>query len=226
MMVFDDNLLQFTSSNFPEFDWLNFYGDVTEAIPSNALEPCGNPVLINVFVDANHTGNLVTRCSHSSILIYLNQALISWYSEAQRTVKTLTFDSEFIALRIAVELLVEALRYKVRMMGVPIDGSANIFGNNKSVIVSATVPSSTLIKRHNAICYHRVREAVASKIIRITYIPSDQNLAYMLTKPLNECKLHERLKNILFQMGWLSCLPFVKPVHHSMMISFGGLIEY
>jgi hypothetical protein len=87
-MVFDDNLLRFTSSNFPEFDLLDFYGDVKEAIPSNVPEPNGNPVQMNIFL---------------ALLIYLNRAPISWYSKAPRTIETLTFGSEFIALRIAVE---------------------------------------------------------------------------------------------------------------------------
>jgi len=123
-----------------------------------------------------------------------------WYSKAQKTVETSTFGSEFVALRIAVEL-VEALRYKLRMMGIPLDGPANLFGDNSSVITNATVPSSTLTKKHNAICYHRVREAVAAKTVRITYIPTGQNLADMFTKSLNGCKLHEFCKKILYQMG-------------------------
>jgi hypothetical protein len=199
-MVFDDKVLTFSSADVPEFDWMDFYGDVKEAIPPNAPEPRGNPVQMNVFVDANHAGNLVTRRSHTGILIYCNQAPIMWYSKAQKTVETSTFGSEFVALRIAVEL-VEALRYKLRMMGIPLDGPANLFGDNSSVITNATVPSSTLTKKHNAICYHRVREAVAAKTVRITYIPTGQNLADMFTKSLNGCKLHEFCKKILYQMG-------------------------
>jgi hypothetical protein len=37
-----------------------------------------------------------------------------------------TFGSEFVALRICVEII-EALRYKLRMFGIPIDGPANTF---------------------------------------------------------------------------------------------------
>jgi hypothetical protein len=199
-MVFDDKTLHFSKADFPEFDWLDLYGDVTEVIPPNAPEPRGNPVQMTVFCDANHAGNLVTRQSHTGILIYLNQAPITWFSKAQKTVATSTFGSEFVALRIAVELI-EALRYKLRMMGVPLDGPTNVFGDNSSVITNATVPSSTLKKKHNAICYHRVREAVAAKIICITYIPTDQNLADILPKPLGGSKLHEFCKKILYQMG-------------------------
>jgi hypothetical protein len=43
--------------------------------------------------------------------------------------------------------MIEALRYKLRMFGIPIDGPANVFGDNKSVITNATIPTSTLKKR-------------------------------------------------------------------------------
>lgn len=75
---------------------------------------------LNVFVDADHAGNRVTRRSHTGILIYLNSAPIQWYSKAQATVETSTFGSEFIAMRIAVEMI-EAMKYKLYMFGIPID---------------------------------------------------------------------------------------------------------
>ena len=69
-------------------------------------------------------------------------------------------------MRILVEML-ESLRYKLRMMGIPIDGPVNAFCDNKSVVMNATVPTSTLKKKHNSIVYHRVKEAVAAKVLRI-----------------------------------------------------------
>jgi len=113
----------------------------------------------------------------------LNCAPIIWFSKAQSTVESSTFGSEFVAMRICVEL-VEALRYKLRMFGIPIDGSANIFGDNKSVVTNATIPTSTLKKKHNSIAYHRVREAVAAGILQIAKVHTSENLADLLTKPL------------------------------------------
>ncbi len=87
------------------------------------------------------------------------------------------------------------------MIGVPLEGPTNVLCDNQSVVTNSTLPSSTIKKKHNAICYHRVREAVAAKTIRIAHIPTDQNLADMLTKPLGGSKLHEFCKKILYQMG-------------------------
>ena len=53
------------------------------------------------------------------------------------------------------------LRYKLRMMGVPIDGPTFVYGDNMSVVHSTSRPESPLKKKSNSICYHFVREAVA-----------------------------------------------------------------
>ena len=44
-----------------------------------------------------------------------------------------------------------ALRYKLRMFGVLIDGPANVFSDNRGVVKNASVPESMLMKKHNSI---------------------------------------------------------------------------
>jgi len=196
-LVFDDSSIKWTENDFQSYDWTDFYQEASEKIPPNAPEPRGNCVQINAFVDANHAGNKITRRSHTGILIYLNKAPIIWYSKAQSTVETSTFGSEFIAMRIATELI-ESLRYKLRMFGIPIDGPANVMCDNNSVVTNASIPSSTLKKKHVAICYHRVREAVASGILRVAWIETSQNLADMFTKSLAGNKLHALCQKIFY----------------------------
>jgi hypothetical protein len=195
--VFDPQYVSWNKAEFQEYDWQEFYKDAAEAIPPNAPEARGQPVQINAFVDANRAGNKITRQSHTGILIYLNYAPIIWYSKTQNTVESSTFGSEFIAMRILVEML-ESLRYKLRMMGIPIDGPANAFCDNKSVVTNATVPTSTLKKKHNSIAYHRVREAVAAKVLRIAKVHTSENLADVLTKPLAGPQLKQLIQKILW----------------------------
>jgi len=127
----------------------------------------------------------------------LNHAPIIWFSKAHNTVETLTFGSEFVAMRIAVELI-ESLRYKLRMFGIPSEGATNVLSDNKSVVTSSTVPESTLKKKHNLIAYHQVREAVAARTIQIAKEPSETNMADMLTKCLPGPRLHEFCMQILY----------------------------
>jgi len=196
-IVFDESYVEWDEGSFEEHDWTDFYKGVQEKVPPNAPSPRGLPVQINCFVDADHAGNRVTRRSHTGILIFLNRAPIIWYSKAQNTVETSTFGSEFTAMRIAVEML-ESLRYKLRMFGIPLDGPVNTFCDNKSVVTNAVHPASTLKKKHNAIAYHRVREAIASNIIRVGWVKTSKNLADLLTKPLPGPTLHSLCEKILY----------------------------
>jgi hypothetical protein len=68
-----------------------------------------------------------------------------------------------VALRIATELI-EALRYKLRTFGVPVEDPSNVHCDNKLVVTNVSVPTSVLSKRHNAICYHRLHEVQAAGI--------------------------------------------------------------
>lgn len=84
------------------------------------------------------------------------------------------------------------------MMGVPLEGPANVLVDNAIVVTNSTIPDSTLQKKHNSICYHYVREAVAAGCIRIAHVPSDENLADMLTKPMGATKLKAFVQRILY----------------------------
>jgi hypothetical protein len=177
----------------------DFYPDAEEYLPPNAPEPMGLPVQVNTFVDADHAGNLVTRRSHTGILIFLNLALIDWFSKRQNTVESSTFSSEFIALKIAVEKII-ALRYKLRMMGIPIEGPARVFCDNEAVYKNASIAISTLKnKKHNSIAYHKVRESVAAEIVTIFKEDTDTNLADLLTKSTHAPERRKFLRSCLMR---------------------------
>ena len=110
--------------------------------------------------------------------------------------ETSTYGSELVAARIATELTI-AMKYKLRMLGIPINSETILLGDHASVITNCSLPSSTLKKKHNAIAYHRVREAVAAGIINLGYIPSKDNIADILTKPLGPILHYAIMKDIL-----------------------------
>ena len=146
-------------------------------------EPRGKGVTMICFVDTDHAGYRVTHCSYSGVLIFLNMAPIVWFSKSQNTVETSTFGSESVSLRIVVEII-EGLRYKLRMFGVPIDGPANVYCDNEAVYKNTVTPESTLKKKHHSISYHRCREAVAAGTMRVAKQGTEKNLADLFTKVL------------------------------------------
>ena len=196
-LVFDWTEPVLDESKFQEVDWKEFYPEAAELIPPNAPESRGRGVVTTCFVDADHAGCRLTRRSHSGIIIFVNRAPIIWFSKRQATVESSTFGSESVAMRQAIDLI-EALRYKLRMMGVPIDGATKVYCDNDSVVKSTTRPESTLKKKHNAINYHRAREAQAAGHIRIAWIEGKNNLADVLTKVL----VGERRRYLLSRILW------------------------
>jgi hypothetical protein len=79
-----------------------------------------------------------------------------------------------------MELILE-IRYMLQSLGVVLDGPALMLGDNISVVLNTTVPSSVLKKKHNAIAYYRVREAIEARIMRFAYIKSEENVSDVLT---------------------------------------------
>jgi Reverse transcriptase (RNA-dependent DNA polymerase) len=187
-----------TQPTFMQYDWNEFYPDATEELPPDMPPPKGIPMDTVCYVDADHAHDTVTRRSVSGILLFLNGMPVKWYSKRQKTVETSSYGSELVATRIAVELIIE-LRYKLRMLGVPVHGPTTMYGDNMAVVLNTTVPSSQLKKKHNAIAYHRVREAIAGNIVRLAHIPSEENIADILTKPLPIDAFQSLASQVLFR---------------------------
>ena len=94
--------------------------------------------------------------------------------------------------------MIEGLRYKLRMMGIPLEGPANVFCDNEAVVTSATRPESMLKKKHVSVCYHRVREGCASGMMRVAKEHTDTNLSDCLTKVLGAPRRKFLFERILY----------------------------
>ena len=132
-------------------------------------------------IDTNHASNVVTCHLYTGILIFVQNAPIIWFSKRQNTVKSATFESKLVAMRIAKDLIV-GLQYKICSFVVPIRGPANVFCDNRGVVKNLSILEATLMKKHNAINYHAVQEVAAAGILWVGKEDMEMNLADMLTK--------------------------------------------
>ena len=120
-MVFYHSCPKFKNTSFfKNGSWEEYYLDDKESIPSNGPESRGNSVITSCFVNADHAGCKVTRRSHTRFFIYVNRSLIVFSSKRQNTAESSIFVSEFIVMKQSV-YQIEALRYKLRMMGFPME---------------------------------------------------------------------------------------------------------
>jgi hypothetical protein len=133
-MVFDPTPVALDMNLFERQDWsYSPYGCkvLAEELPNNMPTPCGPSMTMRVFVDADHAGDLLTRCSRTGFIVFLNGAPIYWSSKKQTSCETSTFGSKFVAMKQATEYI-RGLRYKLRMMGITVDEPAFVFGDNQS----------------------------------------------------------------------------------------------
>ena len=131
------------------------------------------------FVDANLMHDLITGRSMTGILHLMNKTPIDWFSKKQATVEVATYSSEMVAMRTCVEQIID-LRTTLRYLGVLVRDKSYMFGDNESVIQSASKLHSKLHKRHNMLSFHFVREAVAAGYVQVTHIPGKINPADIL----------------------------------------------
>jgi hypothetical protein len=88
------------------------------------------------------------------------------------------------------------------MMGFKINGPTYPFGDNMSVVKNTATPESVLRKRCNSICYHAVREAVATGGLIVAHEPGVTNPSDILSKAVPGGQQREALiKAILYDIS-------------------------
>ena len=198
-MVFDATAPEIDEGQFLRQDWSKQYEGAKEAIPPNALTPRGLGVTMRMYVDSDHAGDKVSRRSRTGFLIYLNMGLVQWLSKRQSTIETSVFGAEFVAMKQGIETC-RGIRYKLRMMGVPIKGPTYVFGDNMSVIHNSSKVESVLKKKCNSVCYHAVRESVAMGETLVAHVSTHENPADLMTKCLSGHKRRYLVEKVLYDI--------------------------
>ena len=76
-----------------------------------------------------------------------------------------------------------------------------MFGDNKSVVNSASIPHAKLHKQHIALLLHSVREAIAAGVIQFRFLVGKDNPADILPKHWGYQQIWKILQPILFWKG-------------------------
>jgi hypothetical protein len=161
---------------FVTADWKAMHGDVNEALPPDAPLSLGKEVDLRLYVDFDHAGEKFTQRSRTGFVIYLNMAPVVWFSKQQPTAESSVFRAELVTMKNGIET-VRGLRYKLRMMGVPLSGPCYVYGDNLSVVHNTQRPESMLKKKYNSIYYHVARESTAMGECIMAHVRSENNPA-------------------------------------------------
>ena len=121
--------------------------------------------------------------SRSGFLIYMNTAMVQWFSKKQSTLETSVFDAEFVTMNQGIDAL-RGFRHKLRMIGILISSPSDIYGDNISAVHNTSRPESVLRKKNNSVCCHAVHESVAMGESIVGHIPSKENVSDLMIKVL------------------------------------------
>ena len=75
-------------NRFQYCEWAEFYKDASEAIPGNNTIYIGNCMSEHCFVDAEHFGYTDTRMSQTGIVLFYNNAPITWFRKKHNLVQS------------------------------------------------------------------------------------------------------------------------------------------
>ena len=190
-----------------DFGWTySENGNVHEILPDDMSDPLGKAVITTTTMDANLNHCLATGKSLTGCLIFVNKTPVDWYSKKQATVETATYGSEFVAAKTAREQIID-IRQTLRYLGATISAKSFLFGDNRSVATSAPLHHSTLTKRLNILAFHRVREAIAAKLMAFYWIQSAYNLSDMFSKHWDHPTVYPMILKLLITRGNITLIP-------------------
>eukprot|EP00873_Tetraselmis_striata_P016111 jgi/Tetstr1/436375/TSEL_025208.t1 len=137
------------------------------------------------FSGANYPTTYPSQCkSTSGYVFFMCGAAINRLSNLHALVALSIAESEYIALCVTVQEA--AFLRQMRMeLGFPQDGTATPIGvDNQACITIATTDMTSARTKHLDIRLHFVRDAHRDGRVNIFYVPTDDMLAHMFTKPL------------------------------------------
>ncbi|GJX46187.1 retrovirus-related pol polyprotein from transposon TNT 1-94 [Tanacetum coccineum] len=163
--------------------------------------PKGTDIETVVYADSDHAGDYVDRKSTSGICTFVGCCLTSWFSKKQTALAISTTKAEYVSARKACQQALwmkqALIDYDVRLDDVP------IMCDNKGAIDLSKNPVQHSRTKHIEIRHHFLRDNVQKGHISIEKVPSVDNIADILTKPLKR----ESFNYLRLGLGMMEHIP-------------------
>jgi hypothetical protein len=150
---------------------------------------------ISVFTDSDWATDVDDRKSTSGYVGFIGRSPVSWKSSKQKSVSTSTMEAEYVALSLGVQ---EAIYMKKIYEELGIDSTTPmIYSDNQAAICHVKSDTNKPRTKHISVKYHFVKEKFEKNEIGITFVPSENNVADLFTKPLVGQKFHQHTKKLI-----------------------------
>eukprot|EP00638_Chattonella_subsalsa_P014438 CAMPEP_0117850254 /NCGR_PEP_ID=MMETSP0949-20121206/21578_1 /TAXON_ID=44440 /ORGANISM="Chattonella subsalsa, Strain CCMP2191" /LENGTH=1052 /DNA_ID=CAMNT_0005697613 /DNA_START=193 /DNA_END=3352 /DNA_ORIENTATION=- len=157
---------------------------------SLAIQPCSNldpSNMVTAYSDSDWGKDPSDRKSYSGYVVFVGNSLVSWKCKKQSAVALSTAEAEYMALTLAATEVIW-IRNLLSEIGFTQQQPSKVFCDNQSAIHMAINDVIGPKSKHIAIKFHFIKQAIANNDIILEYIPSAQNIADFMTKPLDNQK--------------------------------------
>jgi hypothetical protein len=145
----------------------------------------GQQLLLSVYVDSDHGGDIDDRKSISGYIIYLGNTPIVWRSRKQKGKPAdSSCEAEYISMSSCINEVVWIISF-LSELGFNIPTPVSVYCDNKSANDLAYNPVHHDRTKHIDIKYHRIREFILDGTIVIHHVKSEDNPADLFTKSVS-----------------------------------------
>jgi hypothetical protein len=146
-------------------------------------------LIVSGYSDANWAENPDDRKSTSSGCFYVGNNLVAWMSKKQASISLSTAEAEYIA---AGSCCTQLLWMKTLL---------GDYGFSQDTMITSAVnisknPVQYSLTKHIDIRHHFLRDLVESEVVSLSFIPTENQLIDILTKPLDGSKFESLRKAI------------------------------
>ena len=136
------------------------------------------------YTDSDFVGCRIDRKSTSGSCQFLGRRFLSWYNKKQHSVSTSTVEAEYISAGSWCAQILwisnQLWNYGLLLKKIP------IFCDNTSAIAISNNLVQHSRTKHIDIRYHFIREHVMNGTVELHFVPIEQQIANIFTKPLDE----------------------------------------
>eukprot|EP00253_Pinus_taeda_P010284 PITA_10284 len=160
-----------------------------DASRDKEVDPTLNRQVIGslIFTDADWAGSSVDRKSTSGYCFSVGSGMVSWCNRKQKSVALSSTKAEYMAANTTTceaiflrKLLVSLFRKKM--------GATNVYCDNQSCIKLSKNPVFHDRSKHIDIRCHFIRGCVHRGVVQLQYVPTEDQVANILTKALGRAK--------------------------------------
>eukprot|EP00253_Pinus_taeda_P029637 PITA_29637 len=139
------------------------------------------------FTDADWAGSPMDKKSTSGGIFSIGSTTVSWYSRKQRSAALSSAETEYMVASLAACEAIWMRKILVGLFGSHLEPTV-IYCDNQSCIKLSTNLAFHDRSKHIDIMYHHVKDCVQRRIMLLSYIPTEDQDADILTKALTRSK--------------------------------------